>query len=376
MTHRERLVATLTGTAVDRVPVNFYEIGGFKVDPSNPDPFNIYNAPSWSHLLTLAEERTDLIRMRAPASRPSNPSLHEACLEEDTYIEGRSRYVRTTVRAGGRTLTQLVRRDPEVDTRWTIEHLLKDVDDLRAYLELPDAFFDEEFDFGEIEEADRSIGERGLVMLDTADPLCLAASLFAMDTFVTLAYTEQDLFDALLRKLAAPLLKRTHTVAAACPGHLWRIYGPEYATEPYLPPDRFEAYVVRYTEPLVRAIQAHGGWARLHCHGRIRHVLPYIADMGVDAIDPIEPEPQGDVTLEYVRREYGRDLALFGNLEVSDIETLPPREFEKVVARALEEGTRGEGRGFCLMPSAAPYGRDLSPTTLANYETMVRLVGA
>ncbi len=376
MTHRERLVATLTGAAVDRVPVNFYEIGGFKVDPSNPDPFNIYNSPSWSKLLTLAEERTDLIRMRSPASRPSHPSVHEACLQEETYLEGRSRYVRTTVRAGGRLLTQLVRRDPEVDTRWTIEHLLKDVDDLRAYLELPDAFYEEDLDFREIEEADRSIGERGLVMLDTADPLCLAASLFAMDTFVTLAYTEHELFDALLRKLAAPLLKRTQAISVACPGHLWRIFGPEYATEPYLPPDRFEAYVVRYTEPLVRAIQAHGGWARLHCHGRIRNVLPYIAGMGVDAIDPIEPEPQGDVTLAYVRREYGRDLALFGNIEVSDIEMLPPREFEAVVARSIDEGTRGEGRGFCLMPTAAPYGRDLSPTTVTKYETMARLVGA
>ena len=55
------------------------------------------------------------------------------------------------------------------------------------------------------------------------------------------------------------------------------------------------------------------------------------------------------------------------------IENLAPPAFEKVVARALREGTAGEGRGFVLMPSAAPYGRTITPTTLANYETMVRL---
>ena len=73
--------------------------------------------------------------------------------------------------------------------------------------------------------------------------------------------------------------------------------------------------------PMVRTIQQHGGFVRLHCHGRIRKVLDQIVSMGVDAIDPIEPPPQGDVQLDFVRREYGKQLVLFGNIEVSDIET-------------------------------------------------------
>ena len=48
MTRRERLMATLRGKAVDRPAVNFYEIGGFQIDPSDPDEFNVYNDPSWS----------------------------------------------------------------------------------------------------------------------------------------------------------------------------------------------------------------------------------------------------------------------------------------------------------------------------------------
>lgn len=71
MTRRERLLATLRGEPVDRPAVSFYEIGGFAVDPTDPDPFNIYNSPSWQPLLQLAEEQTDLIRMRAPTVRRS-----------------------------------------------------------------------------------------------------------------------------------------------------------------------------------------------------------------------------------------------------------------------------------------------------------------
>jgi hypothetical protein len=74
-----------------------------------------------------------------------------------------------------------------------------------------------------------------------------------------------------------------------------------------------------------------------------------------------------------VRREYGADLVLFGNIEVSDIENLDPKDFEKVVMKALRDGMQGKGRGFVLMPSSCPYGREISARTLANYETMVRM---
>ena len=66
MTPRERLMATLRGESVDRPPVSFYEIGGFQIDPSDPDPYNIYNAPDWQPLLKLAAEHTDLLRMMSP----------------------------------------------------------------------------------------------------------------------------------------------------------------------------------------------------------------------------------------------------------------------------------------------------------------------
>ena len=48
--------------------------------------------------------------------------------------------------------------------------------------------------------------------------------------------------------------------------------------------------------------------------------------------------------------------------------------FEKKVHKALREGTQGEGRGFVLMPSACPYGRQLSPLALANYRKIIEVV--
>ncbi|MCX7008587.1 MAG: hypothetical protein NTY53_15270 [Kiritimatiellaeota bacterium] len=337
MTRHARLMATLRGKPVDRPPVSFYEVGGFMVEPGNPDPYNIYNAPDWQPLLRLAEEHTDLILMVSPVrARSVDPTgsatsaaWRDFFREETTEHDG-VRSTRTTLTVAGRTMTQTTKRERDLDTVWTTEHLLKDADDARAYLQISEEVFKETVD--------------------------------------------AKLFHRLLEKAAARIQARTREVSRLFPGRLWRIYGPEYASEPYLPPRLFEEYVVRYTGPMVRAIQAQGGYARIHSHGRLMNILDLIAGMGADALDPIEPPPQGDMTLREVRARHGRQLVLFGNLEIRDIERLPPAQFEEQVKRALDEGMSGAGRGFVLQPSASPYGRTISARTITNYETIIRLV--
>jgi len=380
MTRRERLMATLRGQAVDRPAVSFYEVGGIKCHPLNPDPFNVYNAPDWRPLLHLAENHTDLIRLMSPVrARSIDPTGSASSLarneffKEETIQEADRRIVRTTVTVAGRKMTQETRRDRDLDTVWTTELLLKSNEDLQAYLEIPDEAFAETIDLAPLEAEEAALGDKGIVMVDTEDPLCAAASLFSMEDYTVLALTEPALFHRLLEKLSRPIYRRTEQTSRLFPERLWRIYGPEYATAPYLPPRLFEAYVVGYTGPMVAMIKDHGGYARIHCHGRVKNVLDCIAAMEPDALDPIEPPPQGDVALAYVREHYGRQWVLFGNIEIADLETLPSRLFEDKVRQTLKEGTHGEGRGFVLMPSAAPYGRSISDVTLRNYETLVRL---
>ncbi|UCE98906.1 MAG: hypothetical protein JSV82_06890 [Planctomycetota bacterium] len=383
MNRRERLMATLRGEPVDRAAVNFYEIGGLSTDPSDPDEFNIYNDRSWQPLLQLAEEQTDLIRMRSPvrtrsyelwaSPEESDAGSRKEFFKTEEYMEDQCRFIRTTLKIGGRTMTSLRRRSMDVDTTWVIEPLLKTTEDLEAYLELPDEVFAEEFDVTSLTEEDQRLKDRGIVMVDTEDAICAAASLFSMEDFTVLALTEQKLFHRLLEKHTRYIQRRTEMIAEEFPGHLWRIYGAEYASEPYLPPYLFKEYVVRYTGPMVEVIQKGGGFVRIHCHGRISAIIDYIVEMGADAIDPVEPPPQGDVELVDMRRKYGRELVLFGNLEIADIENMEPAEFEKVVKKCLEDGTSGKGKGFVLMPTASPIGRKITSRTMANYETMVRL---
>ena len=98
--------------------------------------------------------------------------------------------------------------------------------------------------------------------------------------------------------------------------------------------------------------------------------------MNADALDPIEPPAQGDISLREVREQYGDQMVLFGNIEVSDIENMDPAEFEAKARQSIHEGTAGTGRGFVLMPTASPYGRTITGRTLLNYLTLIRLIGA
>ena len=388
MDRRERLTATLRGEPVDRPAVSFYELNGLDEDCNDPDPFNIYNDPSWKPLINLARDHTDRIVMRSvpfitdktSASKekqmvgvPSDP-LAGISQEEISFDANGSRIVTRTIKAGSRILTSRTRQDKDVNTIWTLEHLLKDVDDLKALLDLDIPKTVGRPDVSVVLNAEEALGDSGIVMIDTPDPLCLAAMLFEMAAYTMVAALEPELFHELLSRFAALLYPNTQAISKALPGRLWRIYGPEFASPPYQGPAAFRDYVVKYDKSMVDAIQADGGFVRIHSHGNLKEIIDDIASMGVDGLDPIEPPGQGDVELSYVRQKYGTQLVLFGNLEATDLENLPTEQFAEKIKTAIEQGTEGQGRGFVLMPSSCPYGRKLPPLALANYRKIVEMV--
>jgi len=375
MNRRDRLMATMRGEPVDRPPVCFYEINGLTQNRTDADRFNVYSDPSWHPLLDLAAEKTDRIVLNGiPFINTSPDPLNPLTTTEKWTDENGSSFTRTSIRLDDRTLTRLMRRDPDVNTTWELEPLLKGVDDFKAWLDLPRQEFSGEPDTGKFLEHEKALGDTGIAAVDTADPLCCVAPLFEMGEYTIIGLTENALMHRALEKVAAYLLPATEAVAKALPGRLWRICGPEYASPPYLPPNLFEEYVTRYVTPMVEVIQKHGGFARVHSHGKLKDVLPHIAATGCTGLDPIEPPNQGDVELSYVREHYGGQMVLFGNIEASDIENMPTEKFAGKVEKAIAEGTAGEGRGFVLMPSACPYGRKLQGRAMRNYEKMVEII--
>ncbi len=373
MNRRERLMATMRGEKVDRPPVSFYEISG-EEETSNNDKYNIYNDSSWAPLIKLAKEETDRIVLCKVSLKDVSDDPWDHFTKIEKWEENGSLFTKRTISTPTRELTRISRRDPDVNTLWEIEHLLKDEEDLKALLSLPVSDYKGEPDITAFLEIEERLGDTGIAAVDTPDPLCHAAELFGMGEYTITALMEQELFHKLLQVFADRLNFKTEAIAKALPGRLWRIFGPEYATPPFLPPNLFKEFVVTYDGEMIKSIHKYGGFARIHSHGNILEVLDDLVATGCMGIDPIEPPPQGNVSLSYVRKKYGKDFVLFGNLEANDITNLPVKDFEMKVRQALKEGTEGTGRGFVLMPSGAPYGRILQPLALENYRKMIEVV--
>ena len=199
MKRRERLMATLRGDQVDRPPVSFYEINGLDEVPGNDDPFNIYTHPSWHPLIELAREKTDRIVMRGVAYGSVTPDPIELIAKTESVVRDGVRFVTKHVQAGSRMLTTRTRLAPDINTIWTEEHLLKDVDDLQAFLNIPPPQTQNgEINISGVIQTEAALGDTGIVMIDTPDPLCLSASLFDMAEYTIIAMTEPELFHQLL----------------------------------------------------------------------------------------------------------------------------------------------------------------------------------
>ncbi len=105
-----------------------------------------------------------------------------------------------------------------------------------------------------------------------------------------------------------------------------------------LSPDLYESLVQPRERRLVLAIQAAGGRVGLHICGNIAHLLPGIADLGVDILDVDHM-----VDLGAVRRAVGSRVVLAGNLD-------PAEAVLRGTPASIREGVRR-----CLEAAGAPF---------------------
>ena len=269
MTRRERLMLSIAGLPVDRPAVSFYEINGLTEDWRDPDPYNIFSGPGWQELILLAAEKSDRMVLTSAETERDGRKLGPIAADQlQSRIEERDgrRYEQLTIGSGPRALTQLEMVESGIHTVWRTEHPVRSADDLRYWIDLPDEELRGTACAEIVLERERLLGDTGVVLLDTPDALCMVAMLMSMEDFTVMAMTEPELFEAALRKAARFLQWNLETVAAACPGRMWRIYGPEFAAPPYLPPEFFHRYVTQFDAPMVAAIHRSGGYARIHSH--------------------------------------------------------------------------------------------------------------
>ncbi len=379
MTSRERLLAVLDGRIPDRVPISCYELVGWDMN----DWYN--QRESYKPLMDIVREKIDCVYMAhlptpvfgnaADDVKDGGTVLQSDRIEIETWREGNSIYRKVIWHSPKGDLTSLHRTDDNIYTTWTLEHLLKEIDDIDKYLSMDGQQIDEP-DMTEFAETQRQLGEKGIMLPSLSDPICEAAELFEMSQFLVYALTDTDkikyLMDAIHERQMSYLKSILDAGVKAEVNWsevLFRICGPEYATPPYLSPEYFAMFVTSYVKKMSDLIHDYGAMMRLHSHGKIAKVLDEIMKTEPDALDPIEPPPDGDITLGEVKKIVGDKITLFGNIELRLLEHGSIEEVRQFVIDAMEQAKPG-GR-FVIMPTAAPINDPISAKTLENYKVFI-----
>jgi uroporphyrinogen-III decarboxylase len=358
MNSRERLLAVVRHEVPDRVPISTYELVG-------------WNSGSWENqqvsykpLMDYIREKTDCLYMTGV------PAVNKYIRDHITVKSekrGASTYIRTVLDTPKGEISKVDRVDAELNTVWHIEHFVKDDEDLEKYLSIPQDLLPVNTDH--LKSQEQLLGDSGILLVDIADPLCIAAELFEFGDFTVKAYTDKAGFTKLLDKIFESQMYFLEDMLKKGAGPLFRIVGPEYATPPYLGPELFHEYVYKYDRKMIRVIHDYGQYARVHCHGRIRGVLKDIIDMEADALDPVEATPSGNIEIQEIKKLYGNRICLMGNIQLKDLEFASPKQMKNIVKRAVEEGK--PGGSFVIMPTASPINKDLNETTLRNYKIFI-----
>lgn len=346
----------------DRVPISTYELVGY-----NSTAFE-NNQPSYKSLMDFIRDKTDCIAMWNPVCNARFlMSAYPVEANNESIREGDATVTRQTIHTPKGDFTCTAKHIDGVHTTWRTERLCKSVQDVDRALSVP--YVSPTYNASDYERILSEVGDRGIIMASLGDALCHAAELMEFGEYTIWAMTEESHFAKTIQALHERVMDNLERMLEINVVDLYRICGPEYATPPYLPPRYFKRYVEPYVAEMVALMHQKGAKARLHCHGKVGHVLDMIAATGADGLDPCEAPPDGDVTLAEIKNSIGSKVCLFGNLQLKLIEHGSTEEIAHVVMDCMN-AAKAAG-GYVIMPTAAPINVPLAPKTEDNYRTFI-----
>lgn len=337
MTGRDRILKTLKGEKVDRVPI--WLMGPFAREMDDDRESWTAKDSRYRELKKLYDESCEMFRQyRLPGCNRILATPQKHIQLKETIINGNETdkvYVIITPKGN---LQKIVRKSQDIGTSWDIEYPVKNEDDLYKLLSVN--FEIPEYDYANFYEQEKLLGNKGVMVVYVDTPMITLSTCMKFEDF--LAYTMTDL--ELMKEATAVAFERIKGLIQkaidAGLGPIYRIQGCEQATPPM---SRFEVYnelIFNYEKQLIDMIHKSGNFAAVHCHGKIKTVLPKMLEMGVDLLDPVEPLPLGDITFDEAKKLVGGRMTLAGNIEFDDLEHKTPEQVEEDVKSLLADGKK------------------------------------
>lgn len=179
-----------------------------------------------------------------------------------------------------------------------------------------------------------------------------ATELVGMAEFFEKMYTAPEVMQAILDRVSDFYWELATRFFEAC-GDLLDIFffGDDFGSQEALlvSPGAWRTYCAEHIRRFTELGHQAGLRTMFHSCGAVRSIIPALIDLGVDALNPIQPRAKG-MDLAELKAEFGDRLTFHGALDHQDV--LPHRDTAGVraeVRRVLD--ILAPGGGFCLAPS-------------------------
>ncbi len=202
------------------------------------------------------------------------------------------------------------------------------------------------------------VGDRGLPCTGVFHPLGTLVRNSSMDDVYMWLMTEDritmEYLERCTEQICASLLAIEGQPLASPP--VFMTYALEMLIHPWMGHNHFKRLVFPFDQRVNETIHRIGGRHRAHCHGNSGDFLELFADMGIDAVEPLEPPPYGNNILATAKRQVGTRMMLSGNIvsQAFCLDSFDIRQVRDLVKRAIDDGA--PGGGFTLKTTGGAVG--------------------
>jgi len=263
-------------------------------------------------------------------------------------------------------LTFVTDFDPAAQTWWQIKYPVETMQDIETIRSIP-----WELPAGlsppDCKPESTEFNERGVLRTGVSSPFVCVAGMMKYEWFLELARTEPELI-AELTEICRERIVDVLRVLFSKPGieYVW-MGGSEWVTPPMASPAVYDALVQEQERSIIDFIHSQGDVVvHVHCHGHTRHALARTVERGGDYTEPVEPPPDGDITMADAKALVNGRITLGGNVESRILYS----ESEETVEQATRDAFDGGKRRFVLRPSEGPSPR-MTEQEFRNYNRMV-----
>jgi hypothetical protein len=263
-------------------------------------------------------------------------------------------------------LTFETRFDPAANTSWQVKYPVESLDDLEKIASVPWER-PEQLAPPTLDGLPADFEARGIVSTHVSTPFVCVAGMMPYQMFLEMAATHMDTLQQLTEICVARILDCLEVLFSR-PGieYVW-MGGSEWVTPPMGSVALYDALVQEQERRLIDFVKRRSdAVVHVHCHGRVGRVLERTIARGADYTEPVEPPPDGDITMPEAKRLVGGRITLGGNVECRVL----CNECEHVVEDATRAAFDGGKERFVLRPTEGPSPR-LREQEFRNYMRLI-----